>query len=106
MMSKLYQESNLRENAGTIRMNPKTAAEKGIGRPAGVLLRTQQGSMKVSVKLSQTVRPGVIEASAGPGPNGTRSDHYKSIKIYSIFAMCGVTEHGERRKQRSCDCDK
>jgi len=50
MMSKLYQESNLRENAGTIRMNPKTAAEKGIEDRQEVLLRTQQGSMKVSVK--------------------------------------------------------
>ena len=99
MMSKLYQESNLRENAGTIRMNPKTAAEKGIEDRQEVLLRTQQGSMKVSVKLSQTVRPGVIEASAGPGPNGTRSDHYKSIT--NILDLCNVRRDGTWRTTKA-----
>ncbi len=99
MMSKLYQESNLRENAATIRINPKTAAEKGIENRQEVLLRTQQGSMKVSVRLSQTVRPGVVEASAGPHPNG--SLNVQSKLDTNILDLCNVRSDGTWRTTKA-----
>jgi formylmethanofuran dehydrogenase subunit D len=99
MMSKLYQESHLRENAGIIRMNPKTAAAKGIEERQEVLLRTQQGSMKVSVKLSQTVRPGVVEASAGPQPNSTQNIHTKNET--NILDLCNVRSDGTWRTTKA-----
>jgi hypothetical protein len=67
LMSKLYQESNLRLAANHAALNPATARACGVGEGARAILRTHCGSAQIEVSLDSGVPPGVVKVAAGPG---------------------------------------
>lgn len=95
ILSKVFQESELRDNNGAVAINPLTARELGITAEKPALLSTAEGSMKVKVRISTSVRPGSIEASVGPIENGRQSCTHPAGR--TIIDLCTVTDDGTWR---------
>jgi hypothetical protein len=66
LMSKLYQESNLRLGPNRAALNPASAAACGVGEGAHAVLRTALGKLPIQVTVSPSVPPGVVEVGASP----------------------------------------
>jgi hypothetical protein len=66
LLSKLYQESDLRYPCGHASVNPATAREAGLGDAAAARIVTRLGSMEVTLHRDRRVMPGVIELACGP----------------------------------------
>jgi anaerobic selenocysteine-containing dehydrogenase len=67
LMSKLYQESNLRLAANHAALNPATARACGVKEGARAILQTRCGSSRIEVSLDSGVPPGVVKVAAGAG---------------------------------------
>jgi hypothetical protein len=65
LMSKLYQESNLRLAANHAALNPATARACGVGEGARAILQTRGGSAQIEISLDSGVPPGVVKVAAG-----------------------------------------
>ena len=95
VMSKVFQEMELRDVNGVVSVNPATARELGLSTEKSATLKTEKGSMTVQVKINNAVRPGIIEASVGPLPNGVQTPvHFNGENILNL---CSVTENGTWR---------
>jgi hypothetical protein len=66
LMSKLYQESNLRLGRNRAALNPATALACGVGDGGRAMLHTALGRRPIEVNLSPSVPPGVVEVGASP----------------------------------------
>jgi menaquinone reductase, molybdopterin-binding-like subunit len=66
LMTKLYQESNLRQPANQARLHPDTARECGVAEGERALLETRCGKCEVRVACDNGVMPGVVYMVAGP----------------------------------------
>jgi anaerobic selenocysteine-containing dehydrogenase len=66
LMTKLYQESNLRQGANQAFLHPDTASECGVEAGDRALLQTACGKCEVRVVLDAGVMPGVVHMAAGP----------------------------------------
>jgi hypothetical protein len=66
LMSKLYQESNLRLGPNRAALNPASAAACGVGEGAHAVLQTALGKRPIQVTVSPSVPPGVVEVGASP----------------------------------------
>ena len=64
LMSKLYQESNLRLAPNQVALHPNEARELGLEDGAGALLETSCGGARVSVTFDSSVPPGVVRAGS------------------------------------------
>jgi anaerobic selenocysteine-containing dehydrogenase len=95
ILSKIFQETELRADNGTILVNPVTAKEYGLTPEFPVTLSTPAGSMTVSVKIAASVRPGVIEAAVGPIRNGIQSSQHPSGE--TILNLCAINDNGTWR---------
>jgi hypothetical protein len=62
LLSKLYQESNLRLGPGRVALNPSCGLEDG----AHAVLQTVLGKCPVEVTLDAGVPPGMVQAAASP----------------------------------------
>lgn len=84
VMSKLYQESGLRDLANQAFINPDTGSAIGLvdGEPA--MLKTPRGAMTVEMQFDPAVMPGVIHVAIGPAPNGTESAQKLEENILAI----------------------
>jgi len=69
VMSKLYQESGLRDMANQAFINPKTGSALGLVDGGQAVVATRQGSMPVKIQFDSGVMPGVIHVAVGPAPN-------------------------------------
>jgi hypothetical protein len=67
LLSKLYQESNLRLAANHAVLNPVTARACGVEEGMRAILQTRCGSAQIEVSLDSGVPPGVVQVAAGPG---------------------------------------
>lgn len=67
LMSKLYQESNLRLAANHAALHPVTARACGVGDGSRAILRTRAGDAPIEVSLDSGVPPGVVKVAAGNG---------------------------------------
>lgn len=92
ILSKLFQESDLRLSAGTVVLNPETAALLGVAENGLVKVRTPAGRMSARVKLDPTVMPGVVRAAVGPLPNRTPAQ--EEILDHGALALCIIREDG------------
>jgi anaerobic selenocysteine-containing dehydrogenase len=97
-MSKLFQESSLRDLPGTIRMNPETASSLGLEGGAAVLLMTAMGTMPARLRTDQGVRPGVVLAPVAPAPGGTPGARGPDQRVLDL---CDVREDGTWRMTRA-----
>lgn len=68
VLSKLYQESELRRSPGRAAINPRTAAALGLGHAPTARLLTAAGSQRVALSLDEGVMPGVVELAVAPDP--------------------------------------
>jgi len=82
ILSKVFQETELRNVNGVVSVNPATAKQFGLSKEEPATLSTKNGSMKVRVKIDSTVRPGTIEASIAPLPNGIETPAHPNGIIF------------------------
>ncbi|MEO8168901.1 MAG: molybdopterin dinucleotide binding domain-containing protein, partial [bacterium] len=95
IMSKLFQESDMRSLAGHAFVNPKTAASQGLEDGDTAELQTQNGTTNVFVKTDAKIMPGVIHAAVGPSPNKSETqDHFNGE---GVLALCTVQDNGTWR---------
>jgi len=81
-MTKLYQESGLRDPANQAAVNPETGAAYGLATGRRVMVQTRCGSCEVDLRFDDGVMPGVMEVAVGPEPGdflGVRRPAMKKI---------------------------
>jgi anaerobic selenocysteine-containing dehydrogenase len=66
ILSKLYQESNLRLSADRAVLHPSTARQCGVGESGLAQLQTRCGKLDVQVILDDGMPRGVVQVAAGP----------------------------------------
>jgi anaerobic selenocysteine-containing dehydrogenase len=91
LMSKLYQESDLRQAANVAAMHPKTAREAGVEDGARAMLQTRCGRCEVRVAVDAGVMPGVVRVAAGPASPGRGA----------VLDVCGPDAGGTWRLTRA-----
>ena len=94
-MSKVFQESDLRDVAGRVFVNPSTAASAGVKSGGRALVRTRTGSATVTVVESEAVMPGVISGVVGPLPNGVTTGD--ELTNDGVLALCDLQDDGTWR---------
>jgi hypothetical protein len=67
LMSKLYQESNLRLSPNHAVLNPVTARACGVAEGARAILQTRCGNAQIEISIDSGVPPGVVKVAAGAG---------------------------------------
>lgn len=65
LISKIYQESGLREPLNSIRINPETAATAGVTDASVAVIETPAGATRCMIIVDKSVQPGVLEAATG-----------------------------------------
>jgi len=95
VMSKVFQEMELRDVNGVVSINPAMAKALGISTERPAILKTNNGTISVQVKISNAVQPGIIEASIGPLPNGVQTlAHFNGENVLNL---CDVADNGTWR---------
>lgn len=95
ILSKVFQETELRNVNGIVSLNPTTARQLGLSKGEPATLSTKNGSMNVRIKIESTVRPGTAEASIAPLPNGIETPLNPAGN--NILNLCEVTNDGTWR---------
>lgn len=95
VLSKIFQESELRNINGVVTVHPTTARSLHLTMNDPALLTTTKGTMPVKVKLESTVRPGTLEATIAPLPNGAESPMQPAGN--NILNLCEVSNEGTWR---------
>lgn len=92
ILSKVFQETELRNNNGTVSVNPTTAEQLALTKDDKAILSTKNGSMKVRVKIDNSIRQGIIEVSIAPHQNGIETP--TNLRRNNILNLCEVTDEG------------
>lgn len=95
VMSKMFQETELRPVNGMVALSPVTAQQYGLMHDGHAVLTTSAGSQKVQIKISPAVRPGILEAAIGPSQNGVETPEHPSAS--SLLHLFPVTPDGTWR---------
>jgi anaerobic selenocysteine-containing dehydrogenase len=66
LMTKLYQESGLRQASNQAAIHPDTARQCGLPEGARAMLQTRCGKCEVRVLFDAGVMPGVVRLASGP----------------------------------------
>ena len=74
ILSKLYQESNLRPGARTVSIHPSTGKLLGLDEGDRATIRTSKGERSILIHLDNGVMPGIAVACVGPDPRDYGSD--------------------------------
>jgi hypothetical protein len=67
LLSKVYQESNLRLAPESVALHPSDAHQCGLANGSRARLETGAGSAAIEVTVDSTVPPGIVQISGGPG---------------------------------------
>ena len=92
IMSKVYQESNLRHTSNLAFLNPSTAKLYGLAEGKTVLIETISGSVKAITRLSASVMPGVVQVEVGPDGRGSGIESRTEI-----LSICTLQENSTWR---------
>jgi hypothetical protein len=95
ILSKLFQESDLRIAGGSVLMNPATAAQYGLVNEDQAVVRSKNGALKLRVLHDPTVMPGLLYAAVGPLPNDTPADD--TLQDEGVLALCTIQDDGSWR---------
>ncbi len=95
ILSKVFQETELRSVNGIVSINPLTAQQLGLSQEEPATISTSNGPMKVRIKIDSAIRQGVIEASVGPQPNGSQTPLH--LTANNILNLCEVNNDGTWR---------
>jgi hypothetical protein len=66
ILTKLYQESNLRLAANRIALHPSAAKSCGVADGGRAMLQTRCGKLEVQITLDESLPPGVVRVAAVP----------------------------------------
>jgi len=94
IMSKLYQESDVRPGGDTIELHPDTAQKYGVADGQVAIVQTRCGSCQRRVRIDESVMPGVIQAEVGPSASG-------NCRPEALLNACGVAGDGTWRLARA-----
>jgi anaerobic selenocysteine-containing dehydrogenase len=92
LLSKLFQESGVRDCDGVALISPATAADHGLADGFGAVISTPRGKGNVRVQVDAAVLPGIVHAAVGPRPNGQES--LSSPAGEGILSLCDVGDDG------------
>jgi anaerobic selenocysteine-containing dehydrogenase len=92
VLSKLYQESELRTQQGHASVNPETALAHDVADGENVRLNTGSGSMEVKIHHDKSVMPGVIYLAVSPSPRGVGT-YVKE----NLLTLCDLADNGTWR---------
>jgi len=67
LLSKLYQESNLRLSVNRIALHPDAARDAHIEDGGRAILQTRCGKAEVEVSIDSGVPPGIVQVASRPG---------------------------------------
>src|ERR1035441_8655352 len=67
LMTKLYQESNLRLAPNRVALHPADARAAGVSNGSRAILQTRIGKCAVEVTVDPAVPPGAVQVGASPG---------------------------------------
>jgi anaerobic selenocysteine-containing dehydrogenase len=95
IMSKVFQETELRPGHGTVSLNPVTAEALSLRHGMTATISTQNGSETVTVMISPMVRPGIAEGAIGPMRNGLETPAEHSGQ--TLLHLCVVADDGTWR---------
>jgi menaquinone reductase, molybdopterin-binding-like subunit len=95
VMSKLFQESHLRNLGGQVHINPKTLAANELTDAGQVRVTTAVGTITARAVADPTVMPGIIYASVGPAPNNAAPKDKPEAD--GILEICAVEADGSWR---------
>ena len=95
VMSKLFQESELRQVGGRASINPVTARRTTLEEGDAARIHTGSGTLETTMHLDPSVRPDVIVVSVGPLPNGVEATGHPGTD--GVLTMCDITEEGTWR---------
>lgn len=95
IMSKLFQESDLRNLNGTVSINPATASSRGLTKDDHAVVSTLNGRMTVRVRIDPSIPPSMVLASIGPLANGKETPLHPAGE--NILNLCDVKHDGTWR---------
>ena len=95
VMSKLFQESRLRDLGGQVHINPATLSASGLADGTPVTITTPAGHMTAQALADPTVLPGIIHAAIGPSPNNAASNERPEAE--GLLQLCIVRDDGSWR---------
>lgn len=95
VMSKLFQESRLRNLGGEAHINPATLEAAGIADGSLVKVTTPSGAATVRAVADAAVMPGVLLVSVGPSPNNAPPRDRPEAE--GILDICAVQPDGTWR---------
>lgn len=90
MMTKVFQESELRPGAQQARINPTTGKSYGLVDCRFAKITTAAGVANVRVQFDESVMPGVIHVALGPAPLGFSKD--EALSIENILDICVIAD--------------
>jgi menaquinone reductase, molybdopterin-binding-like subunit len=68
LLSKLYQESDLRPATATVAMSPSTAQQLSLSDRRPVRIESPNGAVRAELRIDPTLPPGRVALAAGPDP--------------------------------------
>lgn len=95
VMSKLFQESLLRNLGGQVHINPATLTASGLADGTPLTITTAAGQMTAQAVADPSVIPGIIQASVGPSPNNAASINQPGGE--GLLQLCTVRDDGSWR---------
>jgi anaerobic selenocysteine-containing dehydrogenase len=94
VMTKVYQESNLRRTARQAMLNPATGKAFGISDGKRMVIETESGSLTLEARLSVSVMPGVIHVEVGPDGRALPAGQTNGE---DILAICTIEKNSTWR---------
>ncbi|MGA9405636.1 MAG: molybdopterin-dependent oxidoreductase [Bacteroidota bacterium] len=94
IMTKVYQESNLRHTSRQALLNPITAKAYGLSDGTLMLIETKSGSAKIEARFNASVMPGVIQVEVGPD---VRAFSAGPTSGEDILSLCTIKENSTWR---------
>ncbi|MGB2869795.1 MAG: molybdopterin-dependent oxidoreductase [Bacteroidota bacterium] len=91
LMTKVYQESNLRQTAQVVLVHPETAGS-GMDEGSTVVVETAKGSLRMTAHLDRSVKPGVLQVTTGPDPVGFIPQGFQQKE--GVLSLVEVAEDG------------
>jgi len=85
LMTKVYNESNLREPGNEVSINPETANKLDLIDGRAAVVKTDNGTSKVKVKLGSAIMPGTIQVAIGPIVSGNaEAAEHSILEVFKI----------------------
>ena len=100
LLSKLYQESDLRPSTRVVAVHPKTAEVLGLRDGRRVWIESAAGRVLAELHCDATLPPGRLALAAGPAPEALHPGTRWGAEMNGALALVAVGEDGSWRGTR------